>query len=160
MERINECGDSNGGRFRDTSGLDGLTYQIIGCAMSVHNRLGPRLKESTYHHALHLAMTAGGLTCREEVPVEIHLDQNSVGLLYLDHLVEERAVVEDKALLHLLTNEETAQLVTYLAATNYPVGLLFNFGRPRLEYKRIFPPGDRTQWGNRIRRYIWTPRRV
>lgn len=128
--------------------------------MSVHNKLGPRLKESTYHHALHVAMTAAGLTCREEVPVEIHLDQNNVGLLYLDHLVEERVVVEDKALLHLLTNEETAQLVTYLAATNYPVGLLLNFGHPRLEYKRIFPPRDRTQWGNRIRRYIWTPRRV
>lgn len=94
------------------------------------------------------------------MPVEIYLDQHTVGLLYINHLVEALVVVEDKALFHMLTAEECAQLVTYLAATDYPVGLLFNFGRPRLEYKRIYPPRDRTQWGNRIRRYIWTPKRV
>jgi GxxExxY protein len=159
MERIDESAPAREATAA-ASPLNGLTYQIIGCAMSVHNKLGPGLKESAYHHALHAEMTRSGLACQEEVPIEIHLDESAVGLLYLDHLVGGVVVVEDKALLHQLTNEEVAQLVTYLAATNKPVGLLFNFGRPRLEYKRIYPPRDRTQWKNRINRYIWKPRRA
>jgi GxxExxY protein len=143
---------------RVSTDLDDITYKVIGCAMSVHNALGPRLKESTYHHALHVEMANAGLTCEEEVPVEIHLGEASVGLLYLDHLVDGRLIVEDKALSHLLTAEEFAQIITYLAATGHPEGLLLNFGRGRLEYKRIFRPANRSQWRERIQRYIWKPR--
>lgn len=128
--------------------------------MTVHNKLGPCLKGSTYHHALQVEMTEAGLTCEGEVPVEIHLDEASVGLMYLDHLVDGHLIVKDKAVAHLLTDEEVAQVITYLAATGHPQGLLLNFGRGRLEYKHIFPPTNRTEWAKRIRRYVWTPRRV
>jgi GxxExxY protein len=146
--------------LRTPSEFDALTYKVIGCAMEVHNELGPRLKEATYHHALHLAMTKAGLTCEEEVPVEIRLDEMDVGLLYLDHLVERVLIVEDKALPHELTGEEKGQVVSYLAASSLPIGLLFNFGRARLEYKRIFPPSNRIEWAKRVGRYLWTPRRA
>jgi GxxExxY protein len=105
-------------------------------------------------------MASADLTCEEEVPIEIHLDATSVGLLYLDHLVQGQVIVEDKAVSHLLTDEEVAQVITYLSATGHPQGLLLNFGRGRLEHKRIFPPTNRTEWSKQIRRYIWTPRRV
>ena len=62
-----------------------------------------------------------------------------------------------KALSHLLTDEEVAQVVTYLAATGKPVGLLFNFGRRRLQFKRIFPPKKLDDWRDRIERYLWRP---
>lgn len=133
-----------------------VTFQIIGAAMTVHNALGVGLKESVYHHALSLELEKRGLTYEEEKPVEIFHEGTAVGLLYLDHLVEGAIVVEEKALSHLLTDEETAQVITYLA-TGRRVGLLLNFGRQRLQYKRIFPPKDLTAWRARISRYVWKP---
>jgi len=117
-----------------------ITYKIIGAAMEVHNKLGPGHKESVYQKALSAKMLEAGLSFEEEKPVEIFIDDVAVGLLYLDHLVE-----------------EVAQVITYLAATGLPVGLLLNFGRKRLEFKRIFPPKKLEGWQNRIQRYLWKP---
>ena len=144
-------------RLIDPSSVNDITYRIIGAAMRVHNALGPGLKESAYQKALSIELAKAELSFREEHAVEIHLDLARVGLLYLDHLVEDLIVVEEKALPHMLTNEEIAQVITYLCATDHPVGLLLNFGRERLEYKRILPPMSRQRWGERIRRYLWIP---
>lgn len=65
--------------------------------------------------------------------------------------------MECKALAHLLTAEEVAQVITYLAATGFPVGLLLNFGRTRLQYKRILRPVKLNAWQERIGRYLWRP---
>lgn len=136
-----------------------LTYRIIGCAMKVHNALGPGLKEAAYHKALSTSMTEAGLSFEEEKPIEIHFDGASVGLLYVDHIVEDSVIVEEKAIPHLLTPEEIAQVITYLAATGRSLGLLLNFGRQRLEFKRILPPTKLEPWRDRVRRYVWNPQR-
>jgi GxxExxY protein len=141
-----------------TKPLEDLTYTVIGCAMRVHNQLGPGLKEAAYQHALSQELQAAGLSFETERPVEIFLDGTSIGLLYVDHLVEGQLVVEEKAISHLLTNEEIAQVITYLCALELDVGLLLNFGRRQLEYKRILPPKDVSRWRERIRRYVWTPK--
>ena len=133
-----------------------LTYRIIGCAMKVHNELGPGLKEAFYHRALSLKLEEEGLSYEEEKPVEIVLDGAAVGLLYLDHIVEDSVIVEEKALAHRLTDEEVAQVITYLAATGLPVGLLLNFGRRRLQYKRVLPPRTLDAWHDHVHRYIRT----
>src|SRR6266508_3733602 len=91
-----------------------LTYKIIGGAMGVHNALGPGLKEIAYHKALSLALEKAGMSYEEEKAVEIFDDGTVVGLLYLDHLVDGRVIVEEKALSHMLTDEEEAQVITYL----------------------------------------------
>ena len=88
---------------------------------------------------------------------DLVLDGVSIGLLYLDHLIEERVVVEEKAVSHPLTNDEVAQVITYLCATGNSVGLLLNFGRQRLEYKRIFPPKNVARYRERINRYVAKP---
>ncbi len=137
--------------------LEDLTFKVIGCAMRVHNQLGPGLKEAIYQRALSQELQAAGLAYEEERAREIELDGVPIGLLYVDHLVEERLIVEEKAFSHLLTNEEIAQVITYLCALELDVGLLINFNRRRLEYKRIFPPKDVTRWRERIHRYTWNP---
>ena len=140
--------------------LEDLTYKVIGAAMSVHNTLGPGLKESFYQKALSLEMERAGLSFETEKAVAITIDGTDIGLLYLDHLVEGQLVVEEKALSHLLTQEEIAQVITYLCATGTQVGLLLNFGRRRLEYKRIFPPKNVSRYPERINRYLATPRQT
>lgn len=90
--------------------------------MAVHNKLGPGLKEVTYHKALSAALLEEGLSFEEEKPVEIFMDGTSVGLLYLDHLVENSVAVKIKALSYMMTDEEVAQVITYLAATGLSGG--------------------------------------
>ena len=63
-----------------------------------------------------------------------------VGLLYLDLLFESAVVVECKAFSHMLTDEDRAQVITYLGATGQPIGILYHFGRRKLEHRRIFLP--------------------
>jgi len=134
-----------------------LCYKIIGAAMDVHNHLGPGHKEAVYQRAMTERLQELGLSCVPELAVEICLEGTAVGLLYLDHLVEDAVIVEEKALAHMLTNEEIAQVITYLAATGKRVGLLLNFGRRRLEYRRIFLPKKLEGWQDRIERYLWRP---
>jgi GxxExxY protein len=93
----------------------------------------PALRKAAYHHALALELQREGLSYEEEKGIEIYLDGTSIGLLYLDVLVEGCVVVEVKAFSHMLTDEELAQVITYLGATGLPVGVLVNFGRGRLE---------------------------
>jgi len=134
-----------------------ITYRIIGAAMRVHNKLGPGYKERFYQRALTAEMRAVELRVQEEWPFDLYVDDGFIGRIYLDHLVEEIVVVEVKAFPHLLTNEEIAQVICYLAATDFKVGLLFNFGRKRLEYKRILQPRNVAGWQDRIQRYLWRP---
>jgi GxxExxY protein len=134
-----------------------ITYNIIGAAMAVHSKIGPGHKERVYQDLLTDEMVACGLTVHAEAAIEIVVDERVYGLLYLDHLVNEAVVVECKALAHLLTDEEVAQVITYLAATRLPVGLLLNFGRRRLEYKRIFRPKKLDDWQSHVARYLWRP---
>jgi GxxExxY protein len=134
-----------------------ITYKIIGAAMRVHNQLGPGLKEAFYQRALSIELANAGLEATPEQPIEISVAGEYIGRLYLDHLVEGAVIVEAKAFPHLLTNLEIAQLIMYLNATGKPVGLLINFGRKWLEYKRIFPPKHPQPWQESIKRYVWMP---
>jgi GxxExxY protein len=116
-----------------------LTNQIIGTAMTVHNTLGPGLKEEVYEKALEVELNQCDISVVRQYPVPVEYADEQVALLYLDLFVEGQVVVEVKALSHLLTNDELAQVINYLKAASAPIGLLFNFGRRRLEYRRVFP---------------------
>jgi GxxExxY protein len=135
-----------------------LTYKVIGAAMKVHGSLGPGLKEDHYQRALAIELRQVELAVSEEHYVEINYKDEWLGRLYLDLLVEDSVIVEIKSFPHLLTNEETAQLICYLAATGVKVALLLNFGRRRLEYKRILPPRIIDARQERIQRFLWRPK--
>jgi GxxExxY protein len=135
-----------------------MTYKIIGAGMKVHGSLGPGLKEDHYQLAMAIELRQMELSVSEEYYVEIHDKDEWLGRLYLDLLVEGSVIVELKAFPHLLTNEETAQVICYLAATGIKVALLLNFGRRRLEYKRVLPPRIVEGWQDRIQRFLWRPK--
>lgn len=126
----------------DATGND-LTYRVIGAAMAVHNSLGPGYKEEVYERALYSELAQRDIAVERQFGVEVHHEGIQVALFYLDLFVESTVVVEVKAVSHQLTNDERAQLINYLKAAGAPVGLLFNFGRRKLEYRRIFPGRDR-----------------
>ncbi len=135
-----------------------ITYRIIGAAMRVHNKIGPGYREIFYQRALKAELETEGLNVEEERSFDLYVDDRFIGRIYLDHLVESNVVVELKAFHHLLTEEEVAQVIGYLAATDLKVGLLLNFGRKRLQYKRILQPRDVAGWPDRIQRYLWNPK--
>ncbi|HEY3473471.1 MAG TPA: GxxExxY protein [Anaerolineales bacterium] len=82
-----------------------------------------------------------------------------VAIFYLDLFAEDQVVIEIKALGHQLTNDELAQVINYLKVTAAPVGLLFNFGRRRLEYRRVYS-GKAMKPVQRIRRdHVLKPKR-
>ncbi len=121
--------------------LNGLTYKVIGLAMAVHNDLGPGHRESTYHNAMHQRLLDASLAVEREPELPI-VDENGnqVNFYRPDHRVEQVLLVEYKAHSFPLTNDDAAQCIDYLAASDCSVCLLFNFGRRRLEWKRLFPP--------------------
>jgi GxxExxY protein len=133
-----------------------LTYQIIGAAMAVHNTLGPGLKEEVYEGALQVELNQRGITVERQFPLSVDYASEQIATFYLDLFVENQVVVEVKAFSHQLTNDELAQVINYLKAANAPVGLLFNFGRRKLQYRRVFPgksttPVQRTGRDNAIK---------
>jgi GxxExxY protein len=106
----------------------------------VHNGLGQGYKVEVYERALAAELTARGIPNERQYRVDVQYEGATVAIFFLDLFVDQTVVVEVKAFAHQLTNDERAQVINYLKATGAPVGLLFNFGRRKLEYRRIFPP--------------------
>jgi GxxExxY protein len=121
---------------------DDLTYQITGCAMAVHRKLGPGYRENTYQRDLEVHLSEKKLNFEAQKLIEVfdslHGDQ-LIGYYIPDFIVQESIIVEIKALKGL-DNTHIAQVIGYLAVTGCPVGLLINFGLRSLGYRRILPP--------------------
>ena len=119
-----------------------LTYRLIGLAMDVHNEIGYGFKEEVYEKAMEVKLNHAGIEPFRQYEVFVDFEGERVATFYLDLFPNRQVVVEAKAFSHQLTNDELAQVINYLKATGAPVGLLFNFGRRQLEYRRIFPGKD------------------
>jgi GxxExxY protein len=113
-----------------------LTEKVIGVCIDVSRELGGGFLESVYLKALIIALTQVGLKVVEQSPLKVMFRGQVVGDFYPDLLVEDRLIIELKAV-KALTSEHEAQLINYLRATGIKVGLLINFGRSKLEWKRL-----------------------
>ena len=113
-----------------------LTEAVIGCAFEVINELGAGFVESVYEKALLVAMRQKGLSGTAQYPIKVMFRNECVGDFYADIFMEEKVIVELKAV-KALTPEHQAQIINYLNATGVEVGLLVNFGNSRLEFKRF-----------------------
>jgi GxxExxY protein len=116
---------------------DELTYKIIGCAMKVHNTLGNGFQEVIYQRCLAIELAQAGLNFSREQEHTIYYNGIDVGTRSADFVVENRIVVELKAIIEL-ENVHLAQAKNYTVAYDFPIGLLINFGSQSLQHKLIF----------------------
>jgi len=135
--------------------LDELTYKVNGLAMQVQRELKSGHKEAFYQRRLAELCREAGLQVEMEKHVEVWIGGSLVGYLYLDLWVEQSLVVECKAFDHDLTDDELSQVLVYLAATSSPVGMLYNFGRSSLEFKRVLRPANMQEWQKYLYRCVW-----
>jgi GxxExxY protein len=114
-----------------------LTYKIIGCAMKVHNTMGPGFQEVIYQRCLAIELERAGLSFAREQEQAVFYDGIQVGTRRADFVVEDQVVVELKAVVKL-EDAHLAQAKNYTVAYNFPLGLLINFGGKSLEHKLLF----------------------
>jgi GxxExxY protein len=118
--------------------LDKITERIIGCAYKVSNTLGMGFIERVYANALFHEMTKEGLAIVREYPVKVKYDGIIVGEFFLDMLVNDKVIIELKAV-STLNNDHLAQSFNYLRAAGLPACLLINFGQPKIQLRRLYP---------------------
>jgi len=117
--------------------IDELTYKINGCAMKVHNTLGNGFQEVIYQRCLAIELERAGLSFAREQEHTIFYDGINVGTRRADFVVEEKVIVELKAVINL-EDVHLAQAKNYVVAYDFPIGLLINFGAVSLQFKKIF----------------------
>jgi len=116
--------------------LDRITKGIISRGFKVSNALGCGFLEKVYENALALELRKAGLKTGQQHAIVVHYDGTVVGEYAADLLVEGKVIVELKAV-KALDDVHLAQCMNYLKATGLSVCLLLNFGRPKLEVKRV-----------------------
>jgi GxxExxY protein len=104
-----------------------LTKQIIGCSYQVYNTLGSGFLESVYERSLLIELRSAGLLAQPQVGLEVLYRELPVGQFFADIIVEDKVIIELKAIEQLAKVHEV-QLVNYLVATGKLIGLLINFG--------------------------------
>lgn len=119
-----------------------ITEKIIGCAYTVSNSLGIGFVEKVYENALTHIIRKSNLKVIQQHPIKVNFDGVVVGEFVADLLVEDRVLVELKAV-SMLRDEHTAQALNYLRATGLEICLLINFGTTKVEVKRLRPS---TNW--------------
>jgi len=121
----------------DTKEKDPLTEKIIACAYKVHSKLGPGFNESIYHNALKIALEEQGLKYQTEKNLDILFQDKNIGRFRLDLVIEDKVVTELKALTGNIPSVFELQVLSYLKASGYKVGLLINFGNKSCQIRRL-----------------------
>lgn len=113
-----------------------LTAVIIGCAMKVHSKLGKGFPECIYQRALAIELSKVNIAFVREKEWPVYYDNELIGKRRVDFIVQEKVLIELKA----IGNFEPAnfnQIINYLEAFQLEIGLLINFGKDSLEFKRF-----------------------
>jgi GxxExxY protein len=136
MERMGAPMGKMGDERRTAQDLDRITEAIIGCAFKVGSVLGQGFAERVYENALAHELRRSGLTVQQQVALTVWYDDVVVGEYVADVVVEEDVLVELKACSDIVDGH-VAQCLNYLKVTGLRVGLLLNFGAPRVQIRRV-----------------------
>ena len=112
------------------------TGEIIACAMEVLNILGHGLLEKPYENALVVEFKLRGVIFQQQPRFDVVYKSVPVGEYMPDLIVADRVVVDAKVI-EKITDHELGQMLNYLKITGLRVGLIFNFQRAKLEWKRV-----------------------
>ena len=113
-----------------------ITEHILAASFDIMHELGHGFLESVYERALSIALQSRGITVQAQAPIKVKFRGQSVGEFFADLLVDNKVLIELKAV-KALAPEHQAQVINYLKATGIEVGLLINFGAPKLDYHRL-----------------------
>jgi len=113
------------------------SFKVIGACMEVHKELGPGFLEEVYHEALRTEFENQNIPYEIEKELSITFKGKLLNKKYnADFVCFDKMILEIKAAKELTVNQE-AQVINYLKATGFKLGLLVNFGESRLKYKRL-----------------------
>lgn len=113
-----------------------LSYKIIGILFKVHTELGNRFAEKYYQRAVEVELKKQGLSYQKEIAVEMEYSGQKIGKYILDFLIENKIVLELKAI-GQIRKEDIRQILAYLRASNLKLGIIADFRSPSLTYKRV-----------------------
>ena len=113
-----------------------LTYKIRGAIFNVYNELGFDHKENVYHRALKIELAKWNLNFEDEKSLVVKYDNQIVGHYRPDFVVANKILIEIKAI-PFLGKETQGQMLYYLKGTGFKLGLMINFGSPKLQIKRV-----------------------
>ena len=113
-----------------------LTRKIIACAIRVHQELGSGFQEVIYQRAMEIELRLAGIAFHREFVMEVYYRNIRIGTRRVDFLVEDLISVEFKARTQI-ENGNLAQAMNYLEVYNLEIGMLFNFGEPKLRFHRF-----------------------
>ncbi len=119
--------------------IESLTEAVIGAAFEVSNVLGHGFLEAVYRRAFASELTNRGTPFEKEVSFHISYKETEVGISVADFVIDHHVIVELKAVKRL-NDTHVGQVLKYLRASDLGVGLLFNFGRPKVEFRRVLAP--------------------
>ena len=122
--------------MKKTLAFGDITEAVIGAAFEVHRVLGHGFLEAVYRNAMLVELQSRGFCVEMEKRLEVFYRDKQVGLYIADLVVNESVLVELKVAEEYRRADE-AQLLNELAATGMPVGLLINFGRRKVDFKRM-----------------------
>jgi GxxExxY protein len=120
-----------------TDSRDPQTRAIIGAAMEVHRQLGPGFLEAVYQEAFAIELADRGIPFQREAELPIDYKTRRLSCKYRADFVCYGEIIAELKATQALTGNDEAQMLNYLKATKLVRGLLFNFGRPSLEFKRL-----------------------
>ena len=116
--------------------LNDLSHRIIGIAIDIHKKLGAGFQEKIYEEALLKEFQKSGIGYEKQKVVRVEYNGVNLGNQRIDLLVDGEIIVEIKACSKIITLFRD-QVLSYLKSANKKLGLILNFGRSRLEIKRV-----------------------
>ncbi|MEK6551643.1 MAG: GxxExxY protein [Pseudomonadota bacterium] len=120
----------------DEKRINAISERVIGCAQRISNTLGCGFLERVYENAMTHELRKAGLKAEQQIRFPVVYDGVNLGEYVADLVVEDMVIVETKAV-KVLDDIHMAQCLNYLKATDLRLGLLLNFGTPKVTVRRV-----------------------